>query len=62
MCIFLGAVLQEWLDMKGGRAFIALYLGLALLFFVAYYPLLTAYPIPKSIYQILIPPQATNWV
>ena len=62
MCIFMGAVLQEWLDMKGGRFFIALYLGLALVFFVAYYPLLTAYPLPKGLYNILIPPWAVYWV
>lgn len=62
MCVFMGAVLLEWLEMEGGRWFIALYLGLAVLFFVAYYPLLTAYPLPKALYDILIPRWASSWV
>lgn len=54
MCIFIAEILREWLDLPGGRLCACVYLTVATLCFVAYYPLLAGWSIPKPIYQILI--------
>lgn len=60
MAILVAAVLNEWLDLSMGRTCVAVYLLVAALCALAYYPLLTAYPIPRPLYDLLIP--TSKWV
>jgi Dolichyl-phosphate-mannose-protein mannosyltransferase len=60
MAIMAGAVLEEWEELPLGRSCIMLYLATATLCTMAYYPLLTAYPLPKPLYHILIP--FSKWI
>jgi hypothetical protein len=55
MCILVGAVLSEWSELYLGRLCSAMYLLVALVCMIAQYPLLIGYPVPYSIYDILIP-------
>jgi len=54
MCIFIAGILREWLDLPFGRVCAGAYLGVATLFFVAYYPLLVGWSIPKPVYEVLV--------
>ena len=60
MAIMAAAVLQEWEELPMGDLCIVLYLGIAGLCTLAYYPLLAAYPLPKPLYHILIP--FSKWI
>lgn len=54
MCIFIAAILREWLELPWGRLCAFAYLAIATLFFVAYFPLLAGWSIPKPIYEFLV--------
>lgn len=54
MCVFIAAILREWLELPWGRLCAYVYLALATLFFLAYFPLLAGWSIPKPVYEFLI--------
>lgn len=54
MSIFTAAILREWLDLPFGKFCAGLYLATAVVFFMAYYPLLVGWSIPRPLYELLI--------